>query len=89
MELIRVNLYRQQTHKPDRLWVIDYPKCYVEKKFMKHSVKINNTRYAVCLSILGFLSTTTLAAEAEKQGPPPSPVKIEMVKSLDEVPSAT
>lgn len=56
---------------------------------MKHTVKKNNAGYAVCISILGILSTTTFAADAERQGPPPSPVKIEMVKISDEVPSAT
>ena len=56
---------------------------------MKYTAKKNKAGYAVCLSILGLLSTATFAAEPDKKGPPPSPVKIELVKSLDEVPSAT
>ncbi len=56
---------------------------------MKHSKKTKNTRLAVCLSILSFISTSIYAAEPEKQGPPPSPVKIELVKALNEIPSAT
>lgn len=56
---------------------------------MKHTLKKNNARLAICLSILGLLSTTTFAAEPERQTPPPSPVKVEVVKALDEIPSAT
>jgi RND family efflux transporter MFP subunit len=56
---------------------------------MKMTNKYQRINWLISLSLISLLSPPILAQQAESNGPPPSPVKIEVVKQSSEIPSTT